>query len=47
MTVMVQEKTPRRRRDGREELRKRRERIRPNVVPPGLEGGWYKPGTKT
>ena len=28
---------------GRERRRQRLERIRPNIVPPGLEGGWYKP----
>ncbi len=43
MTVMVQEETLRRQRDGKERQRKQWERIRFNVVPPGLEGGWYKP----
>jgi trimethylamine--corrinoid protein Co-methyltransferase len=28
---------------GRERRPQRLERIRPNIVPPGLEGGWYKP----
>lgn len=40
MAVMARERTLNRRRNGRGA---RRERELPNVVPPGLEGGWYKP----
>jgi trimethylamine--corrinoid protein Co-methyltransferase len=40
MTVELAEKKLRRRRNGRA---RRREHVIPNVVSPGLEGGWYKP----
>jgi trimethylamine--corrinoid protein Co-methyltransferase len=43
MTAMVQQEALRRQRDDREGRRKQRARVSLNVVPPGLEGGWYKP----